>query len=43
MNQLYVRVHICVYIYPPHLDHHGSLSTVPCAIQEVLISYLFYT
>ena len=26
-----------------HLGHHNALSRVPCAIQYVLISYLFYT
>ena len=37
-----------VYIYPlllgflSHLGHHRALSRVPCAIQSVLISYLFY-
>ena len=25
------------------LDHHGALNRVPCHIQQVLISYLFYT
>ena len=25
-----------------HSDHHSALSRVPCAIQYVLISYLFY-
>ena len=40
---------LCVYIYPfffgfpSHLGHHRALSRVPSAIQQVLISYLFYT
>ena len=29
--------------FPSHLGHHRALSRVPCAIQYVLISYLFYT
>ena len=43
MNQL------CIYIYPlffglpSHLGHHRALSRIPCAIQYILISYLFYT
>ena len=39
---------ICVYISPlflisSHLDNHRALSRVPCVIQQVLISCLFYT
>ena len=40
---------ICIHISPLFLDfllnlgHHRALSRVPCAIQQVLISYLFYT
>ena len=29
--------------FPSHLGHHRSLSRVPCAIHQALISYLFYT
>ena len=25
------------------LGHHRALSSVPCAIEQVLVSYLFYT
>ena len=41
MNQLY----ICPLFFrlPPHLGHHRELSGVTCAVQEVLISPLFYT
>ena len=28
---------------PSHLGHHRALSRGPCDIQQVLISYLFYT
>ena len=42
VNQLYV------YIDPSfqtsfHLGNHRALSRVPCSIQQVLISFLFYT
>ena len=36
-----------VYVSPPcsvvpsHLGHHGASSRVPCAVQQILISYLF--
>ena len=47
---LYRKVNLpYVYIYPlffwisSHLGHHIALSWVPCATQQVLISYLFYT
>ena len=41
VNQLYI------YIYPlyqilSHIGHYRVLSRVPCAIQQVLMSYLFY-
>ena len=45
VNQLYIYI----YIYPlfffrffSHIDHYRVLGRVPCAIQQVLISYLFY-
>ena len=40
---------VCVCLYPlffgflSPLGHHRALSRVPCAIQQVLISYLLYT
>ena len=39
--------HTCTYIssffgFPSHLGHHRAPSGVPCAIQSVLLSYLFY-
>ena len=43
-----VCVCVCVYIsplffgFPSLLGHHRVLSRVPCAIQKVLISYIFY-
>ena len=43
VNQLYVYVYPLFFGFPSHLGHHRALSRVPCAIQQVLISYLFYT
>ena len=31
------------FLFPSHLGHHKALNIVPCAMQWVLISYLFYT
>ena len=38
---------MCTYIppflgFPSHLGHYRALSRVPCAVQKVFISYLFY-
>ena len=43
MFQLYVYIYPLLFGFPSHLGHHRALSRVPCAIQYVLISYLFYT
>ena len=51
MNQLQVCVCVCVFVcvsplffgFPSHLTHCRSLSTVLYDIQQLLISYLFYT
>ena len=43
VNQLYVYIYPLFFGFPSHLGHHTALSRVPCAIQSVLISYLFYT
>ena len=47
--QVYTKVNqLNIYIYPlffrffSHIGHYRVLSRVPCAIQQVLISYLFY-
>ena len=42
VNQLYVYIHPLFFGFPSHLGHHRALSRVPCATQQVLISYLFY-
>ena len=46
---LYSKVNqLCIYIYPlflrflPHIGFYRVLSKVPCSIQQVLISSLFY-
>ena len=40
-------LYVCMYLlfvgFPSHSGHHRALSRVPCAIQDVFISYLFYT
>ena len=38
---------ICIHTplwfsFPSHLGHHRALSRVPCAVQQVLMIYLFY-
>ena len=45
---LYIYIYIYIYIYPlffgfpSNLGHRGTLSRIPCSMQLVLISYLFY-
>ena len=40
---MYMHVHIIVFEFPSYLDRYRVLSGVPYAIQQVLISFLFYT
>ena len=40
-DQLYRYSYPLVFRFPSHLDHLGALSNIPCAIWQVLISYLF--
>ena len=40
---MYMHVHIIVFEFPSYLDRYQVLSGVPYAIQQVLISFLFYT
>ena len=43
-NESAIHIHIPLFFgFPSHLGHHSTLSRVPCAIQYVLISCLFYT
>ena len=43
VNQQYVYVHLSFIGFLPHLGHRTALSRGLCAMQYVLISYLFYT
>ena len=42
INQLYIYIRITLFKICSHVGHYRVLSRVPCAIQWVLISYLFY-
>ena len=41
---LYVNIYVSSFIFTfcSHIGHYRMLSRVPCAIQSVLVSYLFY-
>ena len=39
VNQLSIYIYPFFFGFPSHLGHHRALSRVPCAIQQVLISY----
>ena len=43
VNQLYIYIYAVFFRFPSQLGHHTPLSRVSCAMQQVLISYLFYT
>ena len=42
VNQSHICIHPLIFGFPSHVGHQRALSRVPCAIQQVLISYLFY-
>ena len=45
VQQSELAIHILyplLFGFPSHLGHPRALSRVPCAVQEVLSSYLFY-
>ena len=44
VNQLYIYIYLLFFFYRffSRIDHYRGLSRVPCTIQQVLISYLFY-
>ena len=42
MNQSYEYIHSFPFGLPSHLGHRRALGRVPCALQQGLISYLFY-
>ena len=43
MNQLHLHVYPLSSGFPSRVGHCRALTRVPCAAQQVLISYLFYT
>ena len=39
-----IRIHMSPFLgFPSHLGHHRTSSRAPCVIQQVVVSYLFYT
>jgi hypothetical protein len=42
VNKLYVFIYPLFFIFPFHSGHHRAFGRVPSAIQQVLVSYLFY-
>ena len=42
VNQLYIYVYPLFFRFFSHVGNYRALSRVPCAIQQVLISCLFY-
>ena len=43
VNQLHIYIYSLFFRFPSHLGRHRTMSRVPCAKQQVLIIYLFYT
>ena len=43
VNQPHVYIHPFFLGFSSHLGHHRALSRIPCAIQSVVINYLFYS
>ena len=43
VNNLYLDIEPLLFGFPSHLGHHRVLSRVPCAVEQVLIAYLFYS
>ena len=42
MNQSCIYIHPLPFEFPSHSGHYSPLNRVPCAAQQILISYLFY-
>ena len=42
-NLLYVCIHPFLFGFLSHLGHHRALTRVPCAVQQLPISYILYT
>ena len=43
VNLQYVYIHALFFGFTYYSGHHSVLRRGPCALQHVLISYLFYT
>ena len=43
MNQSYIYIYPLFFQFSSCLDHHRTFSSVPYSIQQILVSYLFYT
>ena len=42
MIQLYIHTYSFFFSFFPHIGYQRILSRVPCAVQQVLVSYLLY-
>ena len=42
VNHFYTYLYSLFFRFFAHIGHYRVLSRVPCAIQQILISYLFY-
>ena len=42
LNQLYTHIYPLFFKFFSHIGHYRVLSRVPCAVQQVLVVYLFY-
>ena len=42
MIQLYIYIYSFFFRFFPHIGYGRILSRVPCAVYQVLVSYLFY-
>ena len=42
LSQLHIYIYPLFFRFFSHIGHYRVLSRVPCAIQQVLVSYLFY-
>ena len=42
VSQLYKYVHPLPFRFFSHISHYRGLGRIPCAIQQLLVSYLFY-
>ena len=42
VNLLYIHIYPLFFRFYSHIGHYRVLSRVPCAVQQILISYLFY-